>query len=637
MSSRSGVGASRRGALFAFALAFGVALVGSAGAATYPTPPPDFAHRDTDPHTGMFSVDGGQTDRPMLVVYARWDDVEFPLLFNAAMVAGRYFGGYPSVADFFFRTSFGDLILTPAAETEGTPNDGVVQVHIPGTKAEFFGPGVSDEQRNRIMLQAADRFVDFGSFDRNGNGSLERFELLLNTLEANPLAPGKGLGIARGVASLTLDGVSFTPQMVATNGTHTALITIIHENGHAALGMLDLYRFGIGKMDFAGAGGADGEFHGPSAWQKLHWGWIEPTVVVRDGFYDIPLTSYSGAAFILYDPDRGPEDYFVVENRRRLPGTYDANVADDGLAIYRIDERQYHSPDNNLRPIELLRPSGVQIPVTTTYGGSPQDAWDPTDAATPERTMELPWRDGTPSNVAVRAIRRIGVGFRAYLDVRGPGVLVDTYALDRVAPPKITAGASNAVTVPVVMNTDEGQACDTFRVAVESLHLPVGWTTVHGARILCAGEDGPTVLYLTPPANAPLGVYSITVTGRSLTNPSVISRDSFEVEVVPRKTRFGLADLVAFTQLGQAATFQVTLADADDPRMPPVAGALVTFTLSGKGGTTTFSARTNASGIATIRQVLSLQPGEYALTIASGRLGAYGGASITVPYTIQRR
>jgi len=122
----------------------------------------------------------------MLVVYARWDDVDFPSSFGAARVASRYLGGFPSVADYFFRTSFGDLILTPAAETQGTPNDGVVQVRIAGTKAAFFGPGISDEQRTRIMLQAADPFVDFASFDRNGNGAVEQVELLLNVLEANP-------------------------------------------------------------------------------------------------------------------------------------------------------------------------------------------------------------------------------------------------------------------------------------------------------------------------------------------------------------------------------------------------------------------------------------------------------------------
>ena len=40
-------------------------------------------------------------------------------------------------------------------------------------------------------------------------------------------------------------------QLVAMNGTHTSLITIIHENGHAALNMDDLYRFAVGKFDIA--------------------------------------------------------------------------------------------------------------------------------------------------------------------------------------------------------------------------------------------------------------------------------------------------------------------------------------------------------------------------------------------------
>jgi hypothetical protein len=84
--------------------------------------------------------------------------------------------------------------------------------------------------------------------------------------------------------------MSFGTQMVAVSGTHTGLLGIIHENWHAALDMLDLYRFGIGLMDFAGPSPEyDTLYYAPSAWQKLHWGWIEPTVVVRDGFYDIPL------------------------------------------------------------------------------------------------------------------------------------------------------------------------------------------------------------------------------------------------------------------------------------------------------------------------------------------------------------
>ena len=70
----------------------------------------------------------------------------------------------------------------------------------------------------------------------------------------------------------------------------------------------------------------------------MHWGWITPQVVDHDGFYDVRRADTTGDSFILYDPDRGTDDYFIVENRRAVTGTYDEDVADQGLVIWRIDE-----------------------------------------------------------------------------------------------------------------------------------------------------------------------------------------------------------------------------------------------------------------------------------------------------------
>ena len=79
------------------------------------------------------------------------------------------------------------------------------------------------------MLEAANPFVDFSIFDTDGNGRVRNLELALNILEADPLPPGNGLGIARSIEGpLTLDGERLE-LTVAMNGTHTAMITIIHE------------------------------------------------------------------------------------------------------------------------------------------------------------------------------------------------------------------------------------------------------------------------------------------------------------------------------------------------------------------------------------------------------------------------
>ena len=49
-------------------------------------------------------------------------------------------------------------------------------------------------QRNKVLVEAADPFVDFASFDTDGNGAVGRLELLVNTLEAESAAGRKGTG-----------------------------------------------------------------------------------------------------------------------------------------------------------------------------------------------------------------------------------------------------------------------------------------------------------------------------------------------------------------------------------------------------------------------------------------------------------
>ena len=164
---------------------------------------------------------------------------------------------------------------------------------------------------------------------------------------------------------------------MALDGTATNLITIIHETGHTAFGMRDLYGFGVGAFDISGptCGAGDATLFRTSSWQKLHWGWITPTVVDRDGFVNVPRYDSTGSAFLLYDPDRGTNDYFLVENRFREPNTYDRSASDNArdLANRRRRVRQrrreraadlHQRPDGTRanaatrRPL-LLRGSGI--------------------------------------------------------------------------------------------------------------------------------------------------------------------------------------------------------------------------------------------------------------------------------------
>ena len=114
-------------------------LSAAAVAATYPSPAFNFAHPGS-PHAscctpGLYSPTGGNLDRPMLVIYASFTDTPFPAGCPRRPLASRFFGGFPSVRDYFQNEGGADL--TPAAESEGTANDGIVQVNIASNKAVF--------------------------------------------------------------------------------------------------------------------------------------------------------------------------------------------------------------------------------------------------------------------------------------------------------------------------------------------------------------------------------------------------------------------------------------------------------------------------------------------------------------------
>jgi M6 family metalloprotease-like protein len=630
----------RGGVTVCAAVVVSLIAIGATPAATYPSPPHDFSHPGT-PHDGFpfadfFNSTAGQEDRPLLVIYARWNDVGYPTAFDAQTVASRFFGTglpsttFPSVGDYFRRLSFNKLYVFPAQETQGTPNDGVVQVHVPGTKAEFFA--LSNAARNRRLLELADPFVDFASFDTDGNGSLSSLELAVNAYEAAPETPlWQGSGIAAEVAAVTLDGVALGGLRAAMTNTSTNLITIIHENAHVLAGMPDLYGFGVGRLDLGGptSGQADSTLFAPNAWQKLHWGWITPAVVTRDGFYEVRRADTTGDAFILYDPDRGTDDYFIVENRTMTLGTYDQGASDRGLVIWRVADAWLGRPRpiEFGRPIELMLPDGSPAP--DNWGGWITDAWDPADPGTPQRTMARRWADNTASRVAVRAIGPAGDVIRAYFDVPGPGILVDTYPLDREGPVRATAGRSRTIDVPI-MNT--GETCDTF--AFEAIDLPAGWTMSPGARILCGGESDVSRLSVTPAADAAVGVYEIAIRGRSMSDPTVTTVSPLSVDVVLLPTKFGLADLVTVSPTGTFTTFQVSLAAADDSEEPAPAGVPVTWTLSGPGGTITLDATTDAGGVARATSYLTLSPGSYSLTIESERRREFGSTSTTVTFAV---
>jgi len=506
----------------------------------------------------------------MLVIYVRFSDVEPGE--DEEWVRQRFFHPppsdpffdpeFPSVAAWYNVNSFDGLRLVPAAETQGTLDDGVVVVDAGTFDSYYADPYTPWEERNRTVLELADPYVDFAAFDTppngNGDGVITDDELVVvNVREARPglvkkingelcpepfpntecpnqcnsaVCPSLDIGEVanRGVAAgPALDGMTLAIN-VAMGSTAANFMTWVHEIAHTTIHLFDLYDFPVGTWDIGGPtldapdrfADRNRMLFSACAWSKIHWGWTTPTVVTSDGYYDVELAYTTGDAFILYDPDRGTNDYFMVENRRALLDSYDRNLPDSGLVIWRVDETNFNPPSGSSGP--------EGGPITRRSPNSSEAAWDPADPDSPERTMTSPWRDGTPNTLAVRAIGPAGDDdeIRAYFDVRGPGVLVDPYPLDVDGPYPVVAGATEVIPIPV-MNT--GEVGDIFEFTLTG--LPADWTAVpYGVTLSPVWEDTAYV-DLTPAHDAPVGIQRLIATGVSTTDSSVASSAAMDVEV----------------------------------------------------------------------------------------------------------
>ena len=106
----------------------------------------------------------------------------------------RFFGASGSVASYYSETSYGNLTIAPAAETSGTANDGIVGwLTLPENHPNS---GTDIGSANRVLTHdavvAADSYVNFGSYDTNGDGYLQSSELHVTVIVAGREASYSG-------------------------------------------------------------------------------------------------------------------------------------------------------------------------------------------------------------------------------------------------------------------------------------------------------------------------------------------------------------------------------------------------------------------------------------------------------------
>jgi hypothetical protein len=290
----------------------------------------------------------------------------------------------------------------------------------------------------------------------------------------------------------------------------------------------DWYQFGIDGFDIMGATIAPGEFfEGVNSWHAMHLGWAYPTVVTRDGYITLPSWGRTGRSVLLHDPAKGTDHYLLVENRTLDPGSYDEDPsAMPGLNVWRIDETRYHDDAVAATPIKRIRPCDGEGCPSGWYFAT----FDAASPAFPERTVVVPWNDGTPSRVAIRAIGPAGPRLRAFYDVPGPGILVDCFDRARPDGPRtlsVGRGASATVRLPLMNTGDSGARFD-----VGVANPPVGWSvTGESGRWLPPHRLRSAVLTVAVPADAGRTTYRVRVTARSRSTAGVSSSCQVRVDV----------------------------------------------------------------------------------------------------------
>ena len=351
--------------------------------------------------------------QPVLVILGYYED-KLPST-NPADFQGEIFGSGKSLRDYYAQASFGLLDLTPATENFGALNDGIVGwVNLGKTH-----PNPSNQDWNAVLtiiplaLNAADPYVDYSSFDKDGNKALSASELHIVLIiagfeasydggAAQPCVWGHKWSLSTPVVADGMKLASYTMKGSYTMfgeimGNHPSTMGIMaHEMGHD-LGWPDLYgtgSAGLGTWDIMSFGGwntaAGDTYFGqtpplPNAYLQITSGWIDandpaqlvPALNFQNTPMDLSNSTINPFAMILpvdSDPSSRIGEFYIIENRSQTG--YDASLPGSGALVWHITESSSGNNDPlNLR-VKLEQADGADHLLSSTNYGDAGDAFN---------------------------------------------------------------------------------------------------------------------------------------------------------------------------------------------------------------------------------------------------------------------
>jgi M6 family metalloprotease-like protein len=318
------------------------------------------------------------------------------------------FGPGESVRNYFLENSYGkftfkEAFISPWLTARDDPS--TEDWNESSYEFLYYSP---IEKKSSWVVQQVEKLTPFRfrNYDANNDGLVTSEDLGMYWIY-----PGSDDARGRGfdpypvpVPSLS-KGVALS--MLIRGGANASATTIAHELAHQVLNLGDLYEDGVSKgvgpfslMD-ADYGNL---FQHLDPWSKIKLGWIMPTLITRSGGYSLDAVERSPQAFILFNPDRGNKEYFIVENRWP-EGSFEKKLPARGLAIWHINEKC--NDFDSRKAIRLVSPLADRL--TLWDGSNAATGYDFTSASSPANSN---WDDGTPSGISIDDIDVPGPNMR---------------------------------------------------------------------------------------------------------------------------------------------------------------------------------------------------------------------------------
>ena len=353
-----------------------------------------------------------EKELPLVVVVLGFDNIAYEADYDWATTI---FEGEGSLSDYYTDMSFGKFTFVPAAEssafdqdgnfnTADKVNDGIVHLSLPIDHEDWTMDHTSsayelkmNRTMDRALLQAvaaADAYVDFAAYDKNGDGVIGNNELALAfvvagyeasavynyregrtyylwahawTLEeaVDELNDGTEVPVLDGVKVSSYIAMSEQCEQNDRSYDHTPISTLAHELGHY-LGLPDLYNTGknrgnwkeydVSELSVMASGSwgeaEDGSYcpYSMDVWSRTVLGWCEPVEAVQNGTYTVSAQNYdreNESFSAVKIPTGRSSEYYLLENRQ--PTKWDACLPDEyfdedlttGLVLWHIDMDQY--------------------------------------------------------------------------------------------------------------------------------------------------------------------------------------------------------------------------------------------------------------------------------------------------------